>query len=181
MRDITSSKLITHPPSRISDLIDCYNLTLSTLLNTHAPFKTKLSRPKPPNPWFNSSLRKLKSGRRHLEKIWNKTRSSIDLRLLRSATNHYHSAIIKAKRLYNHSLFLSNRVNPNNFWNIFNKLLHKNHTQLLPTPTPQTSLPVTFAQFFSDKIHKLHTLISSTPTTASFSFHFRLFPNNGLS
>jgi len=31
--DILSSRLITHPPSTLSDLVDCYNSTLSQLLN----------------------------------------------------------------------------------------------------------------------------------------------------
>jgi exonuclease III len=50
--DILSSRLITHPPSELSALVDCYNSTLSALLNKHAPLKSKISRSKPPNHWF---------------------------------------------------------------------------------------------------------------------------------
>ena len=57
-------------------------------------------------------------------------------------------------------------LTPKKLWNTINKLLHRNHTQPLPTSIPQTSLPETFAAFFSDKIYKFHTLISSIPTTA---------------
>jgi len=42
--DILSSCLITHPPSTPSDLVDCYNSTLSQLLNKHAPLKSKITR-----------------------------------------------------------------------------------------------------------------------------------------
>jgi len=44
--DILFSCLNTHPPSTLSDLVDCYNSTLSQLLNTHAP---KITRTKPRN------------------------------------------------------------------------------------------------------------------------------------
>jgi exonuclease III len=47
IRDILSSTLITHPPSNLSDLVDCYNSTLSSLLNKHAPVITKTLRLKP--------------------------------------------------------------------------------------------------------------------------------------
>jgi hypothetical protein len=111
-----SSTLITHPPSALSDLVDCYNSTLSSLLNKHAPVITKTLRLKPSNPWFTPVLRKLKRARRQLERIWSRTRSSDDLRSLRSATNRYHAAIIKAKRDYNAKLISSNLTNPRKLW-----------------------------------------------------------------
>jgi len=98
-RDIVNSRLITHPPTNLHDLIDTYNITLSALLNKHAPLKTKTIRAKTFNPWFTSALSKLKSARRHLEKVWLQTRSLQDLQPLRTATNAYHSSIIHAKRL----------------------------------------------------------------------------------
>ena len=114
IRDIRISRLITHPPTNLSDLVECYNLTLSNILNKHAPLKSKLLRPKPSNPWFTPALQKLKSTHRHLEKIWSRTCSTFDLKLLKSATNHYHTSIIKAKKLYNSTLLSSNLTNPKN-------------------------------------------------------------------
>jgi len=54
--DILSSCLITHPPSTLTDLVDCYNSTLSQLLNKHAPLKSKITRTKPRNPWYTLAL-----------------------------------------------------------------------------------------------------------------------------
>ena len=96
IRDIISSRLITHPPSNLSDLIDCYNSTLTNLLNKHAPLKSKTIRSKPPKPWFTPALNKLKSAKRRLERAWSKSHSSEDLKLLRSATNHYHACCHKS-------------------------------------------------------------------------------------
>ena len=90
--------LLLHCFISFDDLVDCYNKTLSDLLNKHAPLKSKLFRPKPSNPWFSPTLAKLKFTRCHLEKIWSSSHSLLDLKLLRSATNHYHAAIIKAKK-----------------------------------------------------------------------------------
>ena len=115
-RDIFSSRLITHPPSDLSDLIDCYNSTLTNLLDKHppsdlidcynstltnlldkhAPLLTKIICSKPSQPWFTPALNKLKSSKRRLERAWFKSHSSDDLKLLRSAANHYHAAVIKA-------------------------------------------------------------------------------------
>jgi len=48
-RDILHSRLITHPPTNLSDLVDAYNSTLTSLSDIHAPLKTKTIRAKPIN------------------------------------------------------------------------------------------------------------------------------------
>lgn len=45
---------------------------------------------------------------------------------LRSATNHYHAAIIKAKRNYNFNLISSNLTDSRKLWNAVNNLVHRN-------------------------------------------------------
>jgi len=76
--DILSSRLITHPPSTLS--VDCYNSTLSQLLNKHAPLKSKVTHTKPRNPWHTLALKKLKLIKRHLERILSRTHSFEDLK-----------------------------------------------------------------------------------------------------
>jgi len=95
-RDILHSRLVTHPPRNLSDLVEAYNTTLSSLIDKHAPLKTKTIRAKPINKWYTPDLSTLKSARRHLEKLWLHTRSPNHLNLLRTATNKYHSSIIAA-------------------------------------------------------------------------------------
>lgn len=92
-----------------------------------------------------------------LERAWSKSHSSEDLKLLRSATNRYHAAVIKAKRNFNISLISSQVTNPRQLWKTVNKLLHRTLPQVLPSSESLSSLSQSFATFFSDKIHKLHT------------------------
>ena len=62
-------------------------------------------------------MSKLKSARRHLERIWFHTRSSHDLKLFRTATNSYHSAIIRAKKVFNSSLISLSSSDSLKLWN----------------------------------------------------------------
>ena len=147
--------------------MDCYNSTLSGLLDKHAPLKPKVFRAKPANPWFTPLLRKLKTAKRHLERIWSSSHSQQDLKNLRSATNHYHSAIIKAKRTYNSLLISSSISNPRQLWTNINRLLHRSTPLVLPSCDSLSTLSQSFAKFFSDKIHKLHTRFSSNHSSSS--------------
>ena len=152
-----SSNLITHPPTNLSDLVDCYNSTLATLLNKHAPLKSKILHPKPANHWFT------------LERVWSKSHSVEDLELLRTASNHYHAAIIKAKRVYNSTLIAYSLTNPRQLWNNVNSMLHRTSSPVLPSYDSICigSLSQSFATFFSDKIHKLHTDLLSNHSHTS--------------
>jgi len=102
-----SSCLITHPPSTLYDLVECYNSTLSQLINKHAPLKSKIIRTKPLNAWYTQALKIFKLAKHptfHLERNCSRIYSSENLKSLRSATNHYHTATRKAERTYNSSI-----------------------------------------------------------------------------
>jgi exonuclease III len=165
--DISRSRLITHPPANLSDLVEAYNTTLSSLINKHAPLKTKTIRAKPINKWFTPALSALKSARRHLEKIWLNSQSPDHLKLLRTATNKYHSAIIAAKKIYNASIISASTSDPRKLWNSINTLLDRKPTSHLPSFSSGKSLSQMFATFFSDKILKLYTGLKSVTINSS--------------
>jgi len=89
---------------------------------------------------------------------------------VRSATNHYHAAIIKAKRTYNSSLISSSSTNPSQLWKNINILLHRSSLPALPSYDSSSLLCQSLANIFSDKIHKLHTslLINRISTSSHF-------------
>ena len=166
-RDILHFRLITHPPPKLSDLVDAYNTTLSTLLEAHAPIKTKTIRAKPINRWFTPALSTLTSAHRHIERLWLRTHSPLQLKLLRTATNKYHFAIVDAKKRFNASLVSSCSANPHKIWNTIITLLDRKPASQLPSLASGKSLSQMFATFFSEKIQKLHTALKSSPTLSS--------------
>jgi hypothetical protein len=55
--DIADSTLIINLPSSLPELVSCYNTTLSTILDKHAPVQSKLITSSHSNPWFTVELR----------------------------------------------------------------------------------------------------------------------------
>ena len=78
-----------------------------------------------------------------------KSHSSDDLKLLRSTTNRYHAAVIKAKTNFNMSLISSQVTNPRQLWKTANNLLHRNLPQVLPSSELSSSLSQSFATLLS--------------------------------
>jgi len=89
----------------------------------------------PRNPWYTQALKKLTLAKRHLEHIWSRTHSFEDHKNLRSATNHYHAAIIKAKWTYNSSLISSNSTNPRQLWSTLEKYQYTSSSQFFISST----------------------------------------------
>ena len=78
MADITTSNLVTHPREHLSELYKNYHQILNTLLDKHTPIKIKYVSQKPPAPWMTPGIIKSKQRRRYLERVWRKSRSSLD-------------------------------------------------------------------------------------------------------
>ena len=78
MTDIITPDLVTHPKEHVSDLYKQYRQILKTLLDKHAPTKSKSVSQKPPGPWMTPEIIQSKRRRRYLERVWRKSRSSLD-------------------------------------------------------------------------------------------------------
>ena len=70
MTDIITSDLVTHPKEHVSDLYKQYRQILKTLLDKHAPTKSKSVSQKPPAPWMTPEIIQSKRRRRYLERVW---------------------------------------------------------------------------------------------------------------
>lgn len=166
IHDVSCSALITNPPTDIDALVALYNSTLTSVLDKHAPLRTKVVHSPKSNPWYTPAIQALKAARRGLERQWRSCKTSDNLRLLRNATNAYHKSLLAAKKLFYANLVESSRTNPRQLWKTINSILHRNPTtSSVPTNIPSASIAQCLASFFGDKIVKLQSAIPVTATS----------------
>ncbi|KAJ8033906.1 hypothetical protein HOLleu_24288 [Holothuria leucospilota] len=67
-KDLSQSALGDDNLNDLHSIISTYDYSLKTLLDKHAPVKSKTVTIKPSRPWFTSSLNSFKRVRRQLEK-----------------------------------------------------------------------------------------------------------------
>lgn len=84
----------------LEDLAQCYDTTLSQILDKHAPVNTKVLTPRPRVQWFSLELKKLKITRRKLKKKMMKSRSQQDKGEYREVCNNYSMLLKKVKQRY---------------------------------------------------------------------------------
>ena len=59
--------------SQLDMLVRDYNASLSSIMDHHAPLKTKTVRARPQVPWYNADIAEVKRWRRKAEWRWRKT------------------------------------------------------------------------------------------------------------
>ena len=143
--DILKSDLIIKPKGHLSDLCGQYYQVLKSLLNKHAPVRSKSVSQKPPAPWMTPEILQSKRRRRYLERVWRKSRSSLD-RSRYSKHCHYHNRqMAKAKSDYYTNMVSHNSESPRQQWNCINQILHRRPAPSLPNHVSIKSLCDSFS------------------------------------
>ena len=152
--------IVSSPPDSLSELVDCYNNSLTQLLNAHAPL---ISKPIKPNhkPWFTPNLHNLRKICRMAERTFRKFKSTANEKKYTESLKAYHKAIEQAKQEYLSNLVSKTSHSSKTLWQTVNKLLHRNTPKKLPAAVPSQSLPGRFLNFFTDKITTLRQKLSS--------------------
>ena len=82
----------------IDALSDCFNMTLTDILDKHPPLKSRIMINRLKIPWFNDNIKQLKRKRRLLEKKALKTDLPGDWNNYHKVRNRY-SALLKSARV----------------------------------------------------------------------------------
>ena len=98
--DIKSSVLCNSLWTSLEELAQCYDTTLSQILDKHAPVNTKILTVRPRVPWFSLDLKKRKITLRKLKKKMLKPRSQQDKDAYREVCNNYSMLLKNIKQRY---------------------------------------------------------------------------------
>ena len=161
MDDLKASVLICSPKNTAVELYNQYHRTLSTLIDKHAPNRTKICCSRPPNPWITEDVREAKRLKRQLERRWRRTKSAIDRIRFNTQVCRCNKTMARAKNNWYTNMIEDNKHDPKKLWNSVNSILHRKPVSVLPD---HSSVP-TLAK--SDKISKV--MANFTPVNNSYT------------
>jgi len=158
--DLMSSDLVREQPENVDEFFACYNNTLSSLLDKHAPFVTVKQYSRPLSPWFDSECHVMKTKTRKLEKQY------------RAQPNAVTESVWRSQFRQQRILF---QTKYNSYWKFViesaggnSKTLWSKLRCLMQSPSDVTSDSAEhsadeFANFFVDKIEKIRQSTDSAP------------------
>ena len=146
-----------------SNLVDGYNQVVASVLDQHAPLKTKRVVYECYQPWYCSEIGDAVRNCRKLERIW---RADVKNKNKWAAFNKQRKVtqviIKKREKEYYHLLFTEKASNPKEVFNIANALVERNNISPLPECSSLTELANDFNKFFVNKITTIRDNIIKT-------------------
>ena len=119
---------------------------------------------KPPAAWMTLEIIKSKRRRRYLERVWRKSRSSLDRSRYTRQCHLCNRQMPKAKSYYYENMVSNYSATPKQLWKCINQILHRRPAPSLPTHASIKSLCNSFSSHFKDKISLIHSaFIDHTP------------------
>ena len=150
--DIFKSHLIIKPKGHLSDLCGQYYQVLKAILNKHAGVRSIFVQQKPPAPWMTPEILQSKRRRRYIERVWRKSRSSLDRSRYSKHCHYCNRHMAKSKSDYYTHMVSNNSESLRQLWNCINKILHRRPASYLPNHVSIKSLCDSFSSHFKDKI-----------------------------
>ena len=172
--DIKSSTLVTDPPNNINDLLSQYNATLLTLLNKHAPLKTKTITLRQDNPWYTEEINIANKLRRQLEKKWRRTRLHIHKEIYQNQKQAVSNLISQAKVSYFNEKIKDCGDDQRALFKLVNNLQEKVKELHLPSHDSLQDHLNSFFAFFHEKILKIKTGLEAPLDTTNDQYTFVL-------
>lgn len=167
--DVTNSKLVQDPPTDLNELVLCYNSTLRSLFDKHAPVTEKEVILRPNAPWYNESIKQAKQERRKAERKWAKSKLTIDKEILKQKQKSVNDICDKEKETYYNEKIKAAENDSKSLFRLSNLLLEKKNEKILPTHKSEKELASNFGKYFSDKIENVRTQLGKNEQSEASS------------
>ena len=148
-----------------NDMSECYDITLRSILDKHAPLKSKVMTVRPMVPWFNDTLKKLKAKRRNLERIVLKSKLECDKNAYRKVRDDYNAKLNDTRKLFYSNLNDKSAGDSRKLFQIVNSL----SKERLVEEFPENREPSIFANEFGDFFCKKVELVKSKTDEVSIN------------
>ena len=165
--DIRNSSLYMDLPEDLDTLVECYNTTLSSLLDKHAPIQSRRIKTRPRPPWFNDDIMQARRDRRKAERRWRTTRLPLDLAVFKSKRNYALYVMNKARRAYYSQFIDDNSSDQSKLFRASKSLLNLQADKSLPPYTDALKLANDMGEFFVHKITAIRSKMTANARSPS--------------
>ena len=159
--NLSNSCLVLDPADDLEALVRQYNVTLRSMLDTHAPSKTRTVTVRPYSPWFTEEIATEKRKRRALERRWRSTGLPSDYRSFVFQCDVVNNLLRSAKTSYYRDVIESSNHDQRVLFETVDKLLHTKVEARYPSSSSDHTLANSFVNFFCEKIVSLRSSLDS--------------------
>ena len=159
--DIVTSDILHVSDVSVDKLAEAYSVGLRSLIDTHAPIKSKTIVMRPSCPWYTDELHEAKHLRRKLERKWRATKLSVDHQIYRNQCSIVNQLLSCARVDYYSDKINSCGNDTKGFFKITKHLLSGSEVSAMPSDLSPNQVAQEFSDFFVNKIENIRNGINS--------------------
>ena len=170
--DLSNSGLCKNTDlSDIHELVKSYNKTLESVINKHAPLRTKTIVARPHVPWFNNEVKSVKRERRRAERKWRRTRQLCDFQIYKSKKNYMIFVMNRSPKKYYTDFVLEHGSDQRKLFNAAKSLFHQRNDLNFPAYDDQIMLANDIGEFSAQKVENIRNELDLSAS----DLHYRVF------
>ena len=154
-QDVSDSELLSKSYDDINDAIKNYEQVLTSILDVHAPLKSRVVTVRPSSQWYTDEIKEEKTRRRVLERRWRKSQLFTDKELYLKQCRRVNNMIFETKMNFYSSVINENQFDQRELFRNVNKVLNRTPSVNYPSCSSTQVLVDNFADFFTSKIEKI--------------------------
>ena len=161
-KDISSAITTPTDDVGVSDFTSQYNKSLASLLNKHAPKKTRVMK-SVNTPWYTPELRAQKTRKRRLEKRYKRSKSGIDKIAYKEACHSYYKLLKNTRSKYYNAALTKCGTNQRAIYKTLQQVLPLRDRPSYPRASSNLELANRFNRFFINKIKTIIAALNKSP------------------
>ena len=116
----------------MNDLVSCYNSTLASTLDRHAPLITKTIPARPLIPWFNDDIKEVRRQRRRAKRRWRRIGLEVDFLAYKAINNNTNNPMNEARKLFFKDFVKENSTDQRKLFLVTERLLGRENVVEYP-------------------------------------------------
>ena len=141
----------------VNELAICYNETLESAINRHAPLRTKTIVTRPYVPWFNNEVKSAKREQRRAERKWRRTKQPHDFQIYKSKKNYMIFVMNRSRKKIYTDFVLEHSSDQRKLFNAAKSLFYQRDDLNFPAYDDQIMLANDIGEFFVQKIENIRS------------------------
>ena len=163
-QDLIQCNELNSLPDDVESAILQYDSALHTIINKHAPVKSKTITIRSEAEWYTEEIHKARRIRRKLERKWRKTGLEVDFQIYSNQRQAVTRLLHAIKTDYYCAKIQSNAKDSKLLFRTVDTLLHRSGEPALPACDSQSYLANIFQDFFLERVALIHQGIQATLT-----------------
>ena len=165
--DLRNSELIkSHAGMNLQELVDKYDTVLVSILDKHAPIKTKTMPHKTKEPWYDEELHTTRKTLRQFERRWKSEQTENSKHEFLAQKNVFVNLIKTKQSTYYNTKIEEIGVDQSRLFMEISKIMHRGKCNPMPPDIPADELPDAFNDYFATKISNIRERFSDTTDEA---------------